>query len=210
MVAESALWEEFFRGECSEEFLPFIFTNPYWKVGFQLFFSDAYLTTMFGSDAVQHAMPQSYPLYFQKVFEQGLQSTEVANNYFLHHVFLGKYLQHSIPEYLNHSFTRIQIEYIHGFLDDVVSLHNYQMINLSNILDWMSQEEAKAVLLRIKKEMPIGSFILWRQLNNTTNYKDHLKLAYQFDSELEQQAIHQDRSLFYTKICIGKKIHEFS
>ena len=82
------------------------------------------------------------------------------------------------------------------------------MINLSNILDWMSKEEADDMLLRLKKEMPVGSFIIWRQLNNVTNYKEYLAPQYIFYANFEQQEINLDRSLFYSQVCIGKKVYE--
>lgn len=208
MIADNASWEGFFQGNALTGFLEQVFQNPYWKAAFEIFFSDIHLTTMFGPEAVQHAMPKSYPIYFRKLFERGLSEKNSTDNYFLHHVFLGKYLKHSTPAYLKHSFKQPSIKYIHGFFKDVSSLKLYQMINLSNILDWMSQEEAQKLMLRIKQEAPLGCLILWRQLNNETDYKKHLAPEFEFSSVREQQALRSDTSLFYSKICIGQKVNE--
>lgn len=79
-----------------------LFSSQYWSVAFDLYFSDSLLNAMFGPDATQHAEPGSYPRYFQALFEKGLTSATAFDNYFLHHVFLGYYLQRpaSLPHYL--------------------------------------------------------------------------------------------------------------
>ena len=61
-----------------------LFSNKYWSVAFDLYFSDALLHTMFGPDATQHAETGSYPRYFQTLFEKGLTSLNAFDNYFLH------------------------------------------------------------------------------------------------------------------------------
>ena len=81
------------------------FTNAYWPVGFQLFFSDALLNTMFGPDATQHAVPGSYPGYFQGLIERGLLRDDARNNPFLQHIFLGHYMDREacVPPFLKPS-----------------------------------------------------------------------------------------------------------
>lgn len=242
MVADSSDWLAFFQGNASVDFLQQVFVHPYWSVAFELFFSDTHLITMFGPDAVQHAMPQSYPQYFQALLERGLLERELnvssADNYFLHHIFLGYYLPHALPPYLasiasesvsvsagsksrkselisksiqsndSQLIDSNRIDYVNGFLHDVPSLAPYQMINLSNILDWMSLDNAKAILERIKQDMPVGSIVLWRQLNNNSNYKRYLEPVFEFDDDMANQALQADRSLFYSTMCIGKKVCE--
>jgi S-adenosylmethionine-diacylglycerol 3-amino-3-carboxypropyl transferase len=66
--------------------------NPYWPVAFNLFFSDSLLCAMFGPLAIQNAAPGSYPKYFQNQIENGFQKSDSRNNYFLHQIFLGYYL----------------------------------------------------------------------------------------------------------------------
>ena len=76
-----ALFEEKDRlAEVSE----ILFSNKYWSVAFDLYFSDTLLHTMFGPDATQHAETGSYPRYFQTLFEKGLTSLNAFDNYFLH------------------------------------------------------------------------------------------------------------------------------
>lgn len=209
IIVDNNDWEAFFKGNKDGDFLDLVFSNPYWEVAFEIFFSDAHLKTMFGPDAIQHALPRSYPTYFRELFERGLKSENAKNNYFLHHVFTGKYLKHSIPEYLEHrSYNTSNIKFLNGFFTDVTSLKGCQLINFSNIFDWMSDNETKKHLERIRKEADIGCFVIWRHLNNDKDYKELLAPNFEFNLSLEETELKSDRSLFYSKICIGKKIYE--
>ena len=80
---------------------PAVFKNPYWTVAFDLFFSNSLLLAMFGPDAIQYAKKNSYPGYFRALLEAGLQRQDARNNYFLQHIFLGRYLSSDkhLPEY---------------------------------------------------------------------------------------------------------------
>ena len=71
MVAAPPEWEAVLT-DASLSVEPLI-GHKYWAVAFDLFFHDAMLLAMFGPHAVQHAEPGSYPRYFQRVFEAGLQ-----------------------------------------------------------------------------------------------------------------------------------------
>ena len=116
-----------------------LFSSKYWSVAFDLYFSDSLLNAMFGPDATQHAETGSYPRYFQQLFEKGLTSAAAFDNYFLHHVFLGYYLQRpdSLPYYLLSPPTGYHFQMVEGTLDRVPELHRFDLISLSNIMDWM-------------------------------------------------------------------------
>ena len=122
-----ALFEEKDRlAEVSE----ILFSSKYWSVAFDLYFSDALLHTMFGPDATQHAETGSYPRYFQMLFEKGLTSAAAFDNYFLHHVFLGYYLQRpsSLPYYLLSPPTGYHFQMVKGTLDQVPELQRFDLI----------------------------------------------------------------------------------
>ncbi len=109
-----------------------LFSNKYWRVAFDLYFSDSLLNAMFGPDATQHAEPGSYPRYFQTLFEKGLTSAQAFDNYFLHHVFLGYYLQRpaSLPYYLFAPSTDYHFQMVEGTLAQVPELQRFDLISL--------------------------------------------------------------------------------
>src|SRR6185312_4760573 len=120
-----------------------LFAHKYWPVAFDLHFSDSLLHAMFGPAAVQHAPKGSYPRYFQAAFEHGLMAPGAAENYFLHHVFLGCYRDHgpSLPPYLTRPVPRLELELVQTTAEALPDLGRHDLVSLSNIFDWMSEAE---------------------------------------------------------------------
>lgn len=182
----------------------YVFDNPYWPVAFKLFLHDELLTAMFGKNAIQHSPKGSYPRYFQHAFERGLLSPGRESNYFLHHVFLGYYLNEtkSLPPYLGHEHEHHKdITFLHKTLDQIDSLSNYDFIQLSNLMDWMSDFECRQFSKSINQKTESGTIILLRQLNN------HRNLQYYFPdfhrlNKLSDNLYAKDRSLFYSSLHV--------
>ena len=90
---------------------------------------------MFGKSAIQHAPKGSYPPYFRNVFEKALKESTLGENYFLHHIFLGHYIDHpkTLPIYLQSRQSNFNFDMIHGYLKDVPHIHLFDYVMLSNI-----------------------------------------------------------------------------
>jgi len=184
-----------------------LFDHPYWPVGFQLFFSDPLLNTMFGPDATQHATPGSYPGYFQAIFERGLRAPLAVDNWFLHHVLLGYYLDRpgALPPFLAQPAPRYRFSFDPVLINDVKDLGSYDMVGLSNICDWMSSADVAALMETLAGSMKPGSLLIYRQLNNERDIEGLLGSSFEFDAAQNQRLFQQDRSLFYSSVHIGKK-----
>lgn len=188
-----------------------LFEHRYWSVAFSLFFSDTILETMFGKAAIQHAPRGSYPRYFQQVFERGFNLPDAQHNYFLHHVFLGYYINepHSLPHYLINPSklnvnSNLNIHFKLGTIESMDDLSGFNLIQLSNIMDWMSAQENKALADYITHHTHKGTRLLIRQLNNeqpVTQYFPEFILEQEFSDEL----LSIDRSLFYSSILCLKR-----
>ena len=115
--------------------------NPYWPVAFDLYFSESILIAMFGKAAIQHAQANSYPHYFKNALERGLKRSDYQENYFLQHIFLGYYINNrdSCPAYLRNRNIKNDFHYINDSLLKIPIQH-YDLISLSNIFDWMDEE----------------------------------------------------------------------
>ena len=184
-----------------------LFSSKYWSVAFDLYFSDSLLNAMFGPDATQHAEAGSYPRYFQTLFEKGLTSAGAFGNYFLHHVFLGYYLQRSasLPYYLLAPPTDYRFQMVEGTLDAVPDLQRFDLISLSNIMDWMPLTEITSLIGYLQNEMRAGASVLYRQLNNYTDLSTYFGAAFEFDAALGIQFQESERSLFYSSVHVGKR-----
>jgi S-adenosylmethionine-diacylglycerol 3-amino-3-carboxypropyl transferase len=186
-----------------------VFKSKYWPVAFKLFFSDSLLVAMFGNGAIQHAPPGSYPGYFQKVFEAGLTRDDARTNYFLHHIFLGHYLDlpACLPSYLSSpSHGGNTFEYVEALAQAEPDFSHYDVISLSNIFDWMDTSEVSALANRLSNEMKSGAWLVYRQLNNYNDFRQFLEPTIQFDNSFAKRLLANDRSLFYSSLNIGQKI----
>jgi S-adenosylmethionine-diacylglycerol 3-amino-3-carboxypropyl transferase len=186
-------------------FLDKTITNPYWSVAFELFFSDSILVAMFGSMAVQHAPKGSYPSYFRKVLESGLKNENAASNYFLHHIFLGHYRSHCTPKYLTEELVGKKFQFLETSAENVNTYKSYDLVSLSNIFDWMEVDQVAKVAMSISKDMKAGAYIVYRQLNNETDFRKFFDSKIKFDDRLSKKLHFQDRSLFYSSLHVGRK-----
>src|SRR5262245_42784271 len=161
MVADLEEWEQIIKMPG----LPVdrLFTHKYWTVAFDLFFHDKLLVAMFGPDAIQHASPGSYPRYFQAAFEAGLRRTDRSQNYFLHHVLLGRYLPEALPVFIRSEPRSVDVQFVEGTLENAPHFSRYNLISLSNLFDWMSPLVIDAVLRRLSEEARPGAVVLLRQ-----------------------------------------------
>jgi hypothetical protein len=180
-----------------------LLAHRYWPVAFELFFSDALLRTMFGPEAVRHAVPGSYPTYFRSVIERGLLAPGSHANPFLHHFFLGKYLVPFLPPYLIEPPADVKLKYIHGKMDAIADLAPFDVVGLSNIFDWSSDAEIVALVRRLAAETRPGASVVFRQLNHSRDFRAAFAPEFRFDDDLAARLHAADRSLFYSSLSVG-------
>lgn len=184
------------------------FASPYWPTAFAMAFSDALLTTMFGPAAVQHAEPGSYPAYFQGVIEAGLRDHgegDGRHNPYLQHILLGTYLPADAPPYCKVQ-RPLELSLRQGSLLDVDDLHTFDLVSLSNIFDWSDDDVVTTWAEALVKRLATGAVIVIRQLNNQRDLRRFFEPHFTFDGSLAQELLEQDRSLFYNRIEIGRRV----
>ncbi len=202
-------WSRLFSNQSqSSETLTSAFASPYWPVAFQLYFSNTLLNTMFGVDATQHAAPGSYPGYFQALIERGLRRADAHCNPFLHHIFLGHYVdrRECLPIFLQTLPSRAgddEFTYVHGRLEDVANLGEHDFVDLSNILDWSTPEAVACLCAHLAEVLRPGAVVMWRQLNNWRDFEACFNGRFAFDAAFGQALQARDQSLFYSSIHVG-------
>lgn len=184
-----------------------LFSGKYWPVAFDLYFSDSLLNVMFGPDATQQAETRSYPHYFQTLFERGLTPAEAFDNYFLHHVFLGYYLERpgGLLYYLLVPPTNYRFQMVEGTLDQVPELQHFDLISLSNIMDWMPLAEVDSFIGYLQNGIKSGASVLYRQLNNYTDLSTYFGDSFAFNEAFDVRFQEIERSLFYSSVHVGKR-----
>lgn len=205
-VAPERHWRDFFDRKVALNHEA-IFENKYWPVAFELFFHDSLLNTMFGPAATQYAEAGSYPPYFRQVIETGLLKQGSQDNYFLHHILLGHYLDRPecLPSYLGLPGTGFTGSTFLGPIDEISDLRRYGLIQLSNLFDWMSPEETKATWEYLGNKLQPGTAVLVRQLNNKRDLSVFWHKQFSLDEELSHELRSLDRSLFYENIVVAIK-----
>ncbi|MFK7990253.1 MAG: DUF3419 family protein [Sandaracinaceae bacterium] len=180
--------------------------HRYWPVAFSLFLSDPLLNTMFGPAATQHAAPGSYPGYFQRAFERGLRRPDAFNNYFLHHLLLGRYVERPAawPDYLQHPASGAPLDLVEGALEEVPDLDGFDLIALSNLPDWMNDAEITALATTLENTRP-GAHVLFRQLNNDRDLGAALGPRWTPRPMLAAELFERDRSLFYDRLLVYRR-----
>lgn len=179
------------------------FSNPYWSVAFDLTFHSRFLNTMFGPAATQHATPDSYPGYFRQVIEGGLRRADAFDNHFLHHIFLGHYIDRpeALPSFLVGDIELDPFETMCGELSGVPRLSDYGLISLSNVMDWMAPDEQADVAKTLSGARE-GAVLILRQLNNQRDLGRVLGDGWKPDDACAKKLLEMDRSLFYERIGV--------
>lgn len=204
-VTEHKEIQDFFNGRIAQHnYLSKLRLNTYWTVAFDMFFSDVLLNTMFGPEVTQHAEKNSYSAYFRKIFETAIIREDYMSNYFLHHVLLGCYLERyeALPQYLQSSPSNTNFKFIHNKLEQVNSFVGYDLIDLSNIFDWMADEIIDTICKKISQQSKIGTIVIFRQLNNQRELFGKFTHGFEYDRKLSNKLYALSRDLFYNKLSI--------
>jgi S-adenosylmethionine-diacylglycerol 3-amino-3-carboxypropyl transferase len=77
-------------------------------------------------------------------------------------------------------------------------------VHLSNILDWLSREEARSILDLTWQALRAGGCIFIRQLNSNLDIQS-LGSNFQWQNESADMLHKRDRSFFYRKLHLGRK-----
>ncbi|WP_257265388.1 BtaA family protein [Endozoicomonas sp. ONNA2] len=176
---------------------------PFWQPIFDICFNNTFLTAMFGDNAVQHAERDSYIAYFRQCFTTALGKENSADNYFLQSIFLGCYLKSNAPSFLT-SQTDYEFNYLCSALPDLEKIDHYDLISLSNILDWCDKETIDQHITALKTMRP-GSTLILRQLNNVQSLRALLESEFLFDDQSGSYYQSHDQSMFYNRIEIATK-----
>lgn len=183
------------------------FADPLWSVAFDLHFSDRMLHALFTPAATQHTAPGSYPAYFRGAFERLLLAPDAGRNRFLHHALLGMYLDlpGALPPYLERRPRVLDIELRECALDAAPDLASFDLVGLSNVLDWMDQGACAALAQRLACGLRSGAWIVFRQLGFGAQHWDHFAEHFEAPPGLGDELLAMERSGFYTRVVAARR-----
>lgn len=165
------------------------------------------LIRLFGEGATQNRV-QPFARHFAERTRHVLATLPAADNPYVWQVLAGRYPPgNAAPWFAAPAPVRLpEITWNNAFMDDALrrSPESYDFVHLSNILDWLSPEEARATLDYAHAALCPGGWTLIRQLNSTL---DIPSLGEGFDWRADEaRSLHaSDRSYFYRGLYLGRK-----
>ncbi|MDP4625532.1 MAG: BtaA family protein [Akkermansiaceae bacterium] len=131
-----------------------------------------------------------------------------SENPWIWQILEGNFPPSTLPDWLQgHAPIITQPEYIHSTMMEALAATpqaSMDFIHLSNILDWLPQEEAKATLAAAHRVLRQGGYLIIRQLNSS------LEIPSLFPSlKWQPKEAHRlqlaDRSFFYPEILLATR-----
>ncbi len=176
---------------------------------FETVMSQANLVRLFGEGATQNPR-QSFASHFAWRVRLALARPDRCDNPFLWQMLAGRFPPHApydwlLPEAKQRSLDGSRVTYHCGQMIDVLRSFtpaSVDMIHLSNILDWLSPDEATATLHCAERALGGGGKVILRQLNSSLQILQ-LDSRLVWDVDHGERMVEQDRSFFYPHIFVG-------
>ena len=190
-------------------------SEPGWQLDNALarVMSQRNLVELFGAKATQNPRRPFWEHFAERI---RLTASRIppSSNPFLWQILAGRFPKGHRFDWLQDvefevtiSPQRIEQIYHRGCMNDVLeSLRpcSIDLIHLSNILDWLTHDEATATLKTASKILKPGGRIIIRQLNSTLDIVS-LNDEIQWDLQAGTQFELQDRSFFYPGVYAGTR-----
>ena len=164
------------------------------------------LVKLFGQEATRNPR-QPFAEHFATRTKEVIARMAPRSNPFLHQILGGNFHPAFRYDWLQapHPLPA-QAHWHHGKMIEVLDSlpeGSADMVHLSNILDWLSPEEARDTLLAARRVLKPGASLIIRQLNSTLDIPS-LEVGILWDAALGRAMERRDRSYFYPQIHIGR------
>lgn len=163
------------------------------------------LVALFGEGATRNPA-EPFARHFARRTRHALATLPACDNPYLWQVLAGRYPPAARAPWLDADRrASAEVEFVPGFMADALrSAEGADFVHLSNILDWLTPDEAGATLAAAARALRPGGMVLVRQLNSALAIP-----AAGPDFEWlpgEAAALHAgDRSFFYRALHLGRK-----
>jgi S-adenosylmethionine-diacylglycerol 3-amino-3-carboxypropyl transferase len=165
------------------------------------------LIQLFGAAATRNRV-EPFARHFARRTRHILASLPAAGNPYLWQVFAGRYPPEAAAPWLTAPPPdRLpQITWNNTVMTEALrrSPGCYDFVHLSNILDWLSPEEARATLDLAHAALRPGGWTLIRQLNSTLDIPS-LGEGFSWQTGAAEALHAKDRSYFYRALHLGRK-----
>lgn len=169
------------------------------------------LVCLFGEGATQNPrLP--FHRHFAGRIRDAVARPEADTNPFLWQMLAGRFPDGVSYDWIQNCHgeltARTTPEYEHGHMKEVLEsleTESVDLVHLSNILDWLSVEDATITLESARRVLKPGGKVILRQLNSTLDIPA-LDSGLVWDAEFGRALQVRDRSFFYPHIHVGMGI----
>ena len=172
-------------------------------------FDTSTLTWVFGGKAVKFSTKKGFDKHFADVMKTYRQKyPDPESNYFYYQIMYGYYPKNLKPPYLTPN-TSLNPNKIKFLTDDFVGFlitakdQSYDMVQTSNITDWMPLETVERLVKDIHRVLRPGGVVVMRRLISDNELKPVVEKLFTI-----KPGYHDD-SEFYTELMIGIKGSNF-
>lgn len=172
---------------------------------FEQVFAHRNLVKLFGEAATRNRA-QPFDRHFAEQTRRALAARPAAGNPWLWQVLVGRYPS-AVPAPWLELEPRDELpewRWIHASVEDALQLDGppYDLIHLSNVLDWLEPDDARALLDLAWMRLSRGGAVIIRQLNSTLDVRAAgERLAW--DEEYARRLLEEDRSYFHRDLHVG-------
>jgi S-adenosylmethionine-diacylglycerol 3-amino-3-carboxypropyl transferase len=174
---------------------------------FEWIMSQEILVSLFGAEATQNRM-EPYSRYFAKRTREVLSRLPAATNPYLWQVLRGRFPDLAVSPWLESPIPSAlpSLTWSTALMADVLGStpREFDVVHLSNILDWLSPENARRTLDLAWAALRPGGWVVIRQLNSELDIPA-LGQPFVWDSPNAARLHACDRSYFYRALHLGMK-----
>lgn len=167
----------------------------------------ANLVELFGEEATQNRL-QDFSSHFFGRINWAINRMPTHSNHFLWQVLLNRSPPHHTVPWLRMPLPdRVaQVEFHTCSIEEylIKSEQTFNYIHLSNVLDWLTDEQARCLLSSTWNHLASGGYTLIRQLNSDLNIRglnDQLEWLVPDANEM----LARDRSFFYRNLHLARR-----
>ncbi len=165
------------------------------------------LTALFGQEATQNPA-RPFHEHFAHRTRIALSRADASVNPFLWQMYRGRFATGHRYDWLqNPAPLRAELIWHHGRMVDVLNdmePEGADLVHLSNILDWLSPDDARMTLAAAWRVLRPGGRMIIRQLNSSLRITA-LGDNWRWDTQLAADMERRDRSFFYPQIHLGTR-----
>ncbi len=164
------------------------------------------LVALFGEDATQN--PRfPFAQHFLQRLRWAIETLPARSNPFLAQLLTGRFMPEAPHRWIGlPSPTHMPaVQWDNTLMVPALRRNprTFDLIHLSNILDWLTETEAKETLDTARAALRPGGIVIVRQLNSTLDIPA-LGEGFHWNRELSAALLKRDRSFFYREIFVGR------